>query len=113
MTQTGQAVGIIGLGIMGGAISRNLAAKGWHVVGFDIDAERRAEAKENGVEIAANAAAVAQRAEIMLTSLPSPAALHAVVSEMVAAKAPKRIVVELSTLALHDKFAMRDAVAAA
>jgi L-threonate 2-dehydrogenase len=113
MTQTGQAVGIIGLGIMGGAISRNLAAKGWHVVGFDIDAERRAEAKENGVEIAANATAVAQRVEIMLTSLPSPAALHAVVSEMVAAKAPKRIVVEVSTLALADKFAMRDALAAA
>jgi len=113
MNQTGQAVGIIGLGIMGGAIARNLAAKGWHVAAFDIDAERCDEARGNGVEIAANATGVAERAEIILTSLPSPAALHAVVPEIVAAETPKRIVVELSTLALADKFAMRDALAQA
>jgi 3-hydroxyisobutyrate dehydrogenase-like beta-hydroxyacid dehydrogenase len=39
--------------------------------------------------------------------------VHSVVGEIVGAKAPKRIVVELSTLALADKFAMRDALAAA
>ena len=38
-----KTVGIIGLGIMGGAIGRNLIARGWHVIGFDIDAARRAE----------------------------------------------------------------------
>jgi putative dehydrogenase len=113
MKQTGQAVGVIGLGIMGGAISRNLAAKGWHVAGFDTDSDRCDEARENGVEIAANTAGVAQKAEIILTSLPSPAAVHSVVGEIVGAKAPRRIVVELSTLALADKFAMRDALAKA
>jgi L-threonate 2-dehydrogenase len=113
MTQTGQAVGIIGLGIMGGAIARNLAAKGWNVAGFDTDPERCDEARANGVEIAANAAGVAVLADIILMSLPSPAAVHAVVGEIVAAKAPKRIVVELSTLALADKLAMRDALVAA
>jgi 3-hydroxyisobutyrate dehydrogenase-like beta-hydroxyacid dehydrogenase len=51
------------------------------------------------------------KAEIILTSLPSPVAVHAVVAEIVVAKAPKRIVVELSTLALADKFAMHDALA--
>jgi L-threonate 2-dehydrogenase len=113
MTQTGQAVGIIGLGIMGGAISRNLAAKGWHVVGFDTNPERCTEARENGVEIAADSADLARKAEIILTSLPSPAAVHAVIAEILAAKVPKRIVVELSTLALADKLAMRDALASA
>jgi putative dehydrogenase len=34
-------VGIVGLGIMGGAFARNLAAAGWRVVGYDIDAARR------------------------------------------------------------------------
>ena len=29
-------VGIIGLGIMGGAIAKNLSAAGWQVIGFDI-----------------------------------------------------------------------------
>ena len=113
MNQTGQAVGIIGLGIMGGAIARNLAAKGWHVVGFDTNPERCTEARENGVELAANSADLARKAEIILTSLPSPAAVHAVIAEILAAKAPKRVVVELSTLALADKMAMRDALASA
>jgi 3-hydroxyisobutyrate dehydrogenase-like beta-hydroxyacid dehydrogenase len=111
MQQTGQAVGIIGLGIMGGAIARNLVVKGWRVIGFDIEAERCAEARETGVEIAGNAAQVAERAEIVMLSLPNPAAVHSVVGEIVAAKTAKRIVVELSTLALADKMAMRDALA--
>ncbi|MBV9065655.1 MAG: NAD(P)-dependent oxidoreductase [Methylobacteriaceae bacterium] len=106
-------VGIIGLGIMGGAIARNLAAKGWRVVGFDTSADRRDEARENGVMLASGTMDLAGKAEIILTSLPSPAAVHAVAAEIVAAKAPKRIVVELSTLALSDKFAMRDALASA
>src|SRR3981081_3325010 len=38
-----RTVGIVGLGIMGGAIARNLVARRWRVVGFDIDAARRAE----------------------------------------------------------------------
>jgi len=111
MQQTGQAVGIIGLGIMGGAIARNLVVKGWRVIGFDIEAERCAEAREPGVEIAGNAAQVAERAEIVMLSLPNPVAVHSVVGEIVAAKTAKRIVVELSTLALADKMAMRDALA--
>lgn len=111
MQQTGQAVGIIGLGIMGGAIARNLVVNGWRVIGFDIEAERCAEAREPGVEIAGNAAQVAERAEIVMLSLPNPVAVHSVVGEIVAAKTAKRIVVELSTLALADKMAMRDALA--
>jgi L-threonate 2-dehydrogenase len=106
-------VGIVGLGIMGGAIARNLAAKGWHVVGFDTSAERRDEARDNGISLASSTMDVAAKAEIILTSLPSPAAVHAVTAEIIAAKAPKRIVVELSTLALSDKLAMRDALASA
>ena len=39
-----RTVGIIGLGIMGGAIARNLAAAGWHVIGHDIDARMVKEA---------------------------------------------------------------------
>ena len=38
------AVGVIGLGIMGGAFAKNLAKAGWRVVGFDISAARRREA---------------------------------------------------------------------
>jgi 3-hydroxyisobutyrate dehydrogenase-like beta-hydroxyacid dehydrogenase len=113
MNQVRQVVGIIGLGIMGGAIARNLAARGWSVAGFDTNAERCGEARENGVQVAAATGEVAATAEIILMSLPSAAAVHAVIGEIIAAKTPKRIVVELSTLALADKVAVRDALAAA
>jgi 3-hydroxyisobutyrate dehydrogenase-like beta-hydroxyacid dehydrogenase len=36
-----KTVGIVGLGIMGGAIARNLIDREWRVIGFDIDAVRR------------------------------------------------------------------------
>ena len=49
-------VGVIGLGIMGGAFAKNLVAAGWRVVGYDISAARRREAQRAGVEIASNAA---------------------------------------------------------
>ncbi|RAI32369.1 NAD(P)-binding domain-containing protein, partial [Rhodoplanes serenus] len=35
------AVGIVGLGIMGGAFAKNLVASGWRVTGYDIDPARR------------------------------------------------------------------------
>src|SRR5947209_13134983 len=64
-------VGIIGLGIMGGAIAKNLAAAGWQVVGFDITKERCDEAKAAGVEIVGDAAMVAERSANILVSLPT------------------------------------------
>ena len=33
-------VGIVGLGIMGGAFARNLVRAGWRVVGYDVDEAR-------------------------------------------------------------------------
>ena len=44
-------VGIIGLGIMGGAIARNLVDRGWRVIGVDIDATRRAELGFAGIYV--------------------------------------------------------------
>ena len=38
-----KTVGIIGLGIMGGAIARNLIDRGWRVIGFDCDAIQNSE----------------------------------------------------------------------
>jgi 3-hydroxyisobutyrate dehydrogenase-like beta-hydroxyacid dehydrogenase len=96
-------VGIIGLGIMGGAIAKNLSAAGWQVIGHDIDAARCAEAKAAGAEIAESAVAVAAKAENILTSLPKPEALFATVDAIAAAKLPPRVIAELSTFSLDDK----------
>src|SRR5437763_1257992 len=96
-------VGIIGLGIMGGAIAKNLAAAGWQVIGFDIAKERCEEAKAAGVEIAGNAVMVAEKAANILVSLPNPEALMATVEAIADSKLPRRVIAELSTFALDDK----------
>jgi L-threonate 2-dehydrogenase len=96
-------VGVIGLGIMGGAFAKNLARAGWRVVGYDINAARRRDAQRAGVEIAASAAAVAKAVPTVLTSLPKPAALMDTVRAIAAAKLPRKLLVEMSTFTIADK----------
>ena len=98
-----KTVGIVGLGIMGSAIARNLVERGWRVIGFDIDAARCAELALAGVTIAEDAAQVARDAPIIMTSLPSPEAVEDVAAAIANSAAPPRIVVELSTLTIADK----------
>jgi putative dehydrogenase len=98
-----KTVGIVGLGIMGGAIARNLVDRGWRVIGFDIDAARRDELAQSNVFIAANVGQVSHDAPIIMTSLPSPSAVDQVARAIANSKQPRRIVVELSTLSLADK----------
>ena len=98
-----KTVGIVGLGIMGSAIARNLVERGWRVIGFDIDAARCAELALAGVTIADDAGRVARSAPIIMTSLPSPAAVEDVAQRIANSAAPPRIVVELSTLTIADK----------
>jgi len=96
-------VGVIGLGIMGGAFAKNLVAAGWRVVGYDTSAARRREAKRTGVKIAGNAAEVAAAVPTILTSLPKPQALADTVRSIAAARLRKKLLVEMSTFSISDK----------
>jgi len=98
-----KTVGIVGLGIMGSAIARNLVERGWRVIGYDIDAAKRAELADAGVAIADDVSRLADGAEIIMTSLPSPASAEEVAQAIAASEQPPRIVVELSTLTIADK----------
>jgi 3-hydroxyisobutyrate dehydrogenase/glyoxylate/succinic semialdehyde reductase len=98
-----RTVGIIGLGIMGGAIARNLVERGWRVIGFDTDAGRRAALAQADVEMAGDVAQLVRDAPIVMTSLPSPAAVEQVAEQIANSSQPPRIVVELSTLGIADK----------
>jgi 3-hydroxyisobutyrate dehydrogenase-like beta-hydroxyacid dehydrogenase len=103
-------VGLIGLGIMGSAIAANLLRAGFRVVGYDVvAAARRALAREGGVA-ARSGADVARRAPIVITSLPSVAALASVAEEIARARRKGLIVVETSTMPLEAKHAARAAV---
>jgi L-threonate 2-dehydrogenase len=105
-------VGVVGLGIMGGAISANLAKAGVAVQGFDIDRARAAELSRTGVRTVGSALEAARGADLVLTSLPSAGALDMTVAALVSSPRAGQVVVELSTLALADKERSRDKLAA-
>jgi putative dehydrogenase len=98
-----KTVGIVGLGIMGGAIARSLINREWRVIGFDIDAARRSELALAGVTIADDVRQLAGEAPIIMTSLPDPAAVEDVSQAIASSGQSRRIVIELSTLSIADK----------
>ena len=101
-----EAVGVIGLGIMGSAIARNLVKAGRRVVGYDSDKTQCDRAEADGVDIAADAAQVAGQVGLMLTSLPSEQALNDTVATLTEnPPADGLILAELSTLSLECKLA--------
>jgi 3-hydroxyisobutyrate dehydrogenase-like beta-hydroxyacid dehydrogenase len=106
-------VAMIGLGIMGSAIARNLIGAGFSVSGFDVDRERMALLSRGGVRVAGSAADSVRGAKIALTSLPSVAALDATVRSLAAKPQPGLIVIELSTFPIEAKEAARDRLATA
>jgi L-threonate 2-dehydrogenase len=98
-----RTVGVIGLGLMGGAMAGNLVAGGWRVVGYDIDAKAMAAARQKGVEVVEDAAAVAAAASDIITSLPSAEAAIATAEAIAASARTGLVVLEMSTLSLADK----------
>src|SRR5262249_26198864 len=95
-------VGIVGLGIMGGAFAQTLIAAGWRVHGHDIDAARRRAMARAGVALAPDAGALAADVPTIITSLPKPAALDSTVAAIVAGRVRPRGVVQTSTLTNDD-----------
>jgi 3-hydroxyisobutyrate dehydrogenase-like beta-hydroxyacid dehydrogenase len=65
------AIGIIGLGLVGNAIARRLLAAGYPVVGFDAAAERNEALKVLGGEPARTTAEVFQASDRVVLSLPT------------------------------------------
>ena len=102
-------VGIVGLGVMGSAMSGHIIAGGHEVVGFDIDPVRR---NEFAGSVAESVADVASRTQIVLLSLPSPEALSQVAAELAASASPGTVAVEMGTLPLADKEAAHALLAA-
>ena len=98
---------------MGGAIARNLAERGWTVIGFDVDAARRSQAGSDNVTIAGEVSEVARRSTVIMTSLPSPEAANNVARDIVESGQSPRTVVELSTLTIADKLQFKAILEAA
>ena len=100
-------VGIIGLGIMGGAMAHELLKVGYRVSGFDVRAAACQRLQTAGGKALRSASAVAQASDIIIVSVSTSAALRATVTALATvpprADGPARIVIETSTLPLADK----------
>src|SRR5271156_6781179 len=105
------SVGVIGLGIMGSAMSANLVGAGFATLGYDILPRRRRELVSVGGRAARSARDLARRTAIVITSLPSSAALLEVAAELGAAMQPGQVVVETSTLPIATKEQARKSLA--
>lgn len=95
MTST-TVLGLVGLGNMGAAIAHRLA-RGGRLLGVDLDPARRDAAAEDGVEVSDDLASLAA-ADVVVLSLPSPAASIAVAERLVDILRPGTLVVETSTV---------------
>src|ERR1700691_1801548 len=108
--------GVIGLGIMGGAFARHLAAAGVRTSGYDLLSTKVDAFSAQGGHGCSSARAVATGADIVITSLPHSAALESALfgaEGLVAAGRSGLLVIETSTLSLEDKERARDRLAIA
>ena len=94
-------VGIVGLGLLGGAVASRLLAAGHAVVGHDVRAERMTALEAMGGKPAATATAAARASEAVITLLPSLAAVEEVIlgaAGLAAALRPEQPVIQMSTI---------------
>lgn len=106
-------IGVIGLGIMGGAIARNLVRNGMPVVGFDVAQQALQGLASAGGSPASSIPALAAEADIIFTSLPTVAAFDRVVADLCQCRIRDRIIVDMSTLPHATKSDARQALAGA
>jgi L-threonate 2-dehydrogenase len=107
----GQRIGVIGLGQMGFPLAKLLLEAGHEVVGY-----RRgdmSELRQAGGQCAVSPRAVAENADVILSCLPSSAALDEVVDSQDGLLEAKRpiLLIELSTLPLAHRLAVRERLA--
>lgn len=93
---------MIGLGIMGSAMSGNLMRAGHRVIGYDPAATARSRHRRAGGLVAANCGAVARQAQVIICSLPSSDALLETAAALAESSRPL-VVVETSTLPIAVK----------
>ena len=108
-----QKIGMIGVGIMGSAMSANLLKAGYAVIGYDVDSQQLDAIARKGAGRASSCREIADQADVIIISLPSVQALQQVVNArdgLVSAEKKGLIVIETSTLPLEAKQAAHDAL---
>lgn len=102
----------IGLGYLGSRVARRLAAAGFPMVVYDRDPEKTKELAALGATVAPNLETLAEEADVVLSCLPSDAAVRAVylgAGRVLESARPGTRVVELSTIAPETSRLVYDA----
>jgi 3-hydroxyisobutyrate dehydrogenase-like beta-hydroxyacid dehydrogenase len=110
-----QRVGLVGLGIMGSAYAGHLIDAGFPVCGFDVDTDALNRLVERGGSGLADPRSVACDSDVVITALPSVAAVKKAFfadDGLAAGGHAGLVVVEASTLPLALKERCREALAA-
>jgi 3-hydroxyisobutyrate dehydrogenase len=93
-----QTIGFIGLGAMGGAVARRLAAGGFPVKAYDLNPQAVERAVALGAVGASSAEKALDGADVVITSLPTPELVEAFWADLAGALASDTIVVDTSTI---------------
>jgi 3-hydroxyisobutyrate dehydrogenase-like beta-hydroxyacid dehydrogenase len=93
----GEAIGLVGLGLVGMALAERLRGGGFELLGYDIDPHRNELLRQIGGKPASRAADVASACERILLSLPDSDIVEAVLGEIIANLPAGRIIIDTST----------------
>ncbi|MDF0599130.1 NAD(P)-dependent oxidoreductase [Psychromarinibacter sp. C21-152] len=108
-----ETIGFIGLGVMGGPMSRNMAVKHpGRVLVFDLSEEALAALSDTKAERAASVEALTAEADVIFLSLPGGAQVETVAGLIADAAAPGTAVVDLSTTPVATARKVGEALAA-
>lgn len=94
------SVGVVGIGVMGTAISTRLLEVGHPVTVFDLNTERTAAMAAKGAKVADSPAGAAENSDFIITSLNSPKIVRAAVfgANGIATKAsPSKMLIDMSS----------------
>jgi 3-hydroxyisobutyrate dehydrogenase-like beta-hydroxyacid dehydrogenase len=91
-------VGLIGLGNMGTAFAERLLDGGYDLLVYNRTASKADPLAARGAAVAGTAAELAERVDVVLTSLPNDGALESVAEEVLGAMQAGSVLVDLSTV---------------
>jgi 3-hydroxyisobutyrate dehydrogenase len=91
-------IGFIGLGNMGAPMAANLVKAGDRVVGFDVVAAARQAGAQFRIEVAPNAKAAVESADIVITMLPAGDHVRSVWSDILPSAKPDALFIDCSTI---------------
>ena len=97
-------IGLVGLGIIGSSILKNIHSAGQKSSGFDIDENSMIRLSSEGFETTKSIDLLFESSNILITSLPSSKALDETIDALINnKKSGIEVVIETSTLSLECK----------